>query len=106
MEAVQKTLQVNAIIFESNDTDVLIKGTVFMGHMAYNTDVLISSSMLNRLISQLQKDNDSLEFNDLLMAEKMDDQQWLYTAKLEAVEHRMIDLSALAPTQSLRQIRA
>ncbi|OFZ54358.1 MAG: hypothetical protein A3D92_23610 [Bacteroidetes bacterium RIFCSPHIGHO2_02_FULL_44_7] len=106
MKAIQKTLQVNAIIFESNDTDVLVKGTVFMGHMAYNTDVLISSTMLNRLISQLQKDNESLEFNDLLMREKMDDQQWLYTAKLDAVEHRMIDLSALAPAQSLRQIRA
>lgn len=106
MEAIQKIVQVNAIIFESNDTDVLIKGTVFMGHMAYNTDVLISSSMLNRLISQLQKENESLEFNDLLTTEKMDDEQWLFTAKLDEVEHRMIDLSALSPAQSLRQIRA
>ncbi len=101
-----KTLQINSILFESGDQDVLVKGTVTSGFMTYNTDVLISMTMLNLLISQLQKENDSLEFDELLVREKMEDGQWMYTASLQELSHRMIDLGALAPAQSVRQIRA
>lgn len=106
MVASGKTLQINSILFESNDCDVLVKGTVTSGFMTYNTDVLISMTMLNRLISQLQKENISLDFNDLLNSERMDDGQWLYSANLSNLTHRMVDLSDLSPAQPFRQIRA
>lgn len=106
MEATHKTLQINSILFESGDQDVLVKGTVTSGFMTYNTDVLISMSMLNLVISQLQKENESLDFNELLVSEKMDDGQWMYSAHLDHVDHRMIDLGSLAPSQAIRQIRA
>lgn len=106
METTHKTLQINSIVFESGDQDVLVKGTVTSGVMTYNTDVLISMSMLNLLISQLQKENESLDFNELLVSEKMDEGQWMYSANLHHVHHRMIDLGSLAPSESLRQIRA
>lgn len=106
METTSKTLQINSILFESGDQDALVKGTVTSGFMTYNTDVLISMSMLNRLISQLQKENESLDFNALLVSEKMEDGQWLYSAQLQDLNHRMIDLGTLSPMQSFRQIRA
>lgn len=106
MEATSKTLQVNTILFESNDTDVLLKGTVVMGHMQYNTDVLISNSMLNRLVSQLQRDNEGFDFAGILESEPMEGNGWMYSAQLNNLEHRMIDLAALSPVSALRQVRA
>lgn len=106
METTSKTLQINSILFETGDSDVLVKGTVTSGYMTYPTDALISMSMLNHLISQLQKENESLNFNDLLVSEKMDDGEWLYSANLSHLDHRLIDLGTFSPMQSVRQIRA
>ncbi len=106
MEATHRTLQINSILFESNDPDVLVKGTVSKGHMTYSTDVLISNSQLNRLISQLQKQNEGLDFAELLSTEKMEENNWLYSADLSGIQDRIIDLDQLSPVAPLRQIRA
>lgn len=105
MEA-NRNVEINEIIFESNDTDVLIKGTIRHEHMSFNTDVLISNSMLNKLICELQKNNEGFYFNDSLCGEKIDTDLWQYSIVLDTVLHRTIDLSSLSPERELRKIRA
>lgn len=105
MEA-KRNVEINEIIFESNDTDVLIKGTIRHEHMSFNTDVLISNSMLNKLVCELQKKNDGFNFNDALCSERIDIDLWQYSIVLDQLMHRTIDLSTLSPKKELRKIRA
>ena len=101
-----KTIEVNTILFESNDPEVLVKGTMTKGHMAFETDMLISQSQLNRLINQLQRQNNNLEVSALLKSEKMYNDETLYTAELSEVSNRSIDLQDLSVISPIKQIRA
>lgn len=101
-----RTVEINQIIFESNDTDVLIKGTIRHDHMFFNTDILISNSMLNRIACELQKNNEGFSFNDNMNSEKIDFDVWQYSICLDQELNRIIDLSSLSPEKELRKIRA
>ena len=101
-----RTIEVNTILFESNDPEVLVKGTMTKGHMTFETDMLISQSQLNRLINQLQRQNNNLEMSQLLRSDKMYDNETLYTAELSSVSNRSINLRDLSVLRPVKQIRA
>jgi len=101
-----RTIEVNSILFESNDSEVLVKGTITKGHMTFDTDVIISHSQLNCLINQLQKQNNSLEVSELLTSERMYNDEILYSAELSAISNRRVDLENLTVMRPVKQIRA
>ncbi len=106
MNTADRTIQINSILFESNDTEVLVKGTVLKGHMAFETDMLISHSQLNKLVNQLQRQNENLEMSALIQSETMYNNETLYSAELSSVANRHIDLYDLSVLQPIKQIRA
>ena len=101
-----KTIEVSTILFESNDPEVLLKGTVSKGFMTFDTDVIISHTQLNQLMNQLQKQNQSLEYDTLLTSEKMYNDETLYTANFTSDLNRSVNLEELMFSESLKQIRA
>lgn len=106
MEALNYTLTIGTVLFESNDPEVLIKGTVHKGHLKYDAELLINHSQLNRVVSQLQKQNTDFDFTAHLQSEKMDNNEILYRAILPAQIERQIAISSLSHPESIKQIRA
>lgn len=99
-------MTINSILFESNDTDVLIKGNMSKGVMNYDTDLVITHSQLNMIFNNLQRQNKDISVNDYLKSEKMYDGEFLYTADFSNLSSNRIDLSAIEGNQPLKQIRA
>ena len=79
MEASIKKLDIKSIQFESNASEVLIKGNMSYGHLSHPTDILISQTQLNKVINQLNKQNTNFEFDQFITAEPMYDNETLYT---------------------------
>ena len=99
-------ITITSILFESNDTQVLIKGNVSQGVMKYDTDLIVTHSQLNIIFNSLQKQNQDISVYDYLISEKMYDGELLYSADFSELTHNQISLIDIEGTQPLRQIRA
>lgn len=101
-----KTFDITTILFESNDTSVLVKGIINQGHMNYTSDITVSMSQLNQLLNQLRRQNEEFDLDDLMNSERMYNDETLYTIRLnESINCRVI-LDQLTNQDSIMQIRA
>lgn len=101
-----KTIQIETIIFESNDDQVLVKGNMQNGHLGYATDIIINHSELNKLLSQIKSNTEDFEIDNYLNCEKLYNDETLYTIDLKKSYTNHIDLSTIQSTEMIRQIRA
>ncbi len=101
-----KTIEINSIQFESNDPDVLIKGKVKQGNLEYPTDLLVSQTQLNRIISKLKTINHSFDINQYLLIENMYNNECIYTANFTNSINTKLNLSDVLNLQTYVQIRA
>ena len=99
-------IAITSILFESNDTEVLIKGNVSQGVMNYDTDLIVTNSQLNIIFNSLQKQNQDISVNDYLVSEKMYDGEYLYSANFSELANNQISMFDIEGNQPLRQIRA
>lgn len=100
------TLAVKSILFESNDPEVLIKGTMSKGVMKYETDLVVTHSQLNIIFNNLQKYNQEISLNEFLISEKMHNNETLYSADFSSLQFNNIMLSDIEGGRSLKLIRA
>lgn len=101
-----RAIAITSILFESNDTEVLIKGNVSKGVMNYDTDLVVTHSQLNIIFNSLQKQNQEISVNDFLKSEKMYDGETLYSANFSELSNNQISFYDIEGNQPLRQIRA
>ena len=101
-----KTIEIKSIQFESNDPEVLVKGSVKQGHLEHSTDILISQTQLNKIINQLHKQNDNFSFNQSLIIEKMFNDEFMYTANFTNTFNTKVYLHELLNVKPYVQIRA
>ena len=106
MKTPKTSVKVNSILFESNDSEVLIKGNVKAGPMNYDSDLIITHSQLNTILNKLQKQNKTSSINDFITSEKMYDGEILFSANFSTLEFNTIDLNDLEREHPLKQIRA
>jgi hypothetical protein len=106
MDTHKRTFEVNSFLFESDDPNVSLKGRIINGHMSFPTELSISHSQLNILINELKKQNVEMKVEDYLEAEKMYNNQILYTAIFSKKLSRLIDLNSLTLTRPIKQLRA
>tara|TARA_R110002072_G_scaffold266303_1_gene425172 strand:- start:18053 stop:18373 length:321 start_codon:yes stop_codon:yes gene_type:complete len=106
MRTIGKTIEIKSIQFESNDSDVLIKGSVKQGDLAYPTDVLVSQKQLNKIVNQLTKQNAQFDFNTYLLVEEMYNNERMFTAEFDSDVNAKLLLHELLNIQSYVQIRA
>ncbi len=102
----RKILEISEVLFETNDSEVLVKGEIQKGHMKFATDIIITHTQLNQLLNQLKKCNQYFDFTNLFKCEKMYDGETLYSAIFTGETNNKIDMSLLAVSAPLRQIRA
>ena len=101
-----KTFDITTILFESNDTSVLVKGTINQGHMKYSSDITVSMSQLNQLLNQLRRQNELFELEDVMVSERMYNDETLYTINLNQSHNSIVNLNELTNQDTIRQIRA
>lgn len=106
MYSVKKVIEINEVLFETNDDEVLVKGNIEQGHMKFSTELIISHTQLNQLINELKKINHFFDFSNLFKSEKMYNGETLYSALFSGELTRKIDLNLLSINAPLRQIRA
>ena len=100
------TLAIKSILFESNDPEVLIQGKMSKGVLNYDTELIVSHSQLNIIFNNLQKHNDDVSVSEMLISEKMYNDELLYSADFSSLSFNKIYLSTLEGNQPLKQIRA
>jgi hypothetical protein len=101
-----KTFDITTILFESNDTSVLVKGIINQGHMNYSSDITVSMSQLNQLLNQLRRQNELFELEDVMVSERMYNDETLYTINLNESYNSVVNLNELTNQDTIRQIRA
>ena len=65
----KKMIELKEVLFESNDNEVLIRGEVQKNHMRFNTEIIISHTQLNQLLSELKKLNNYFDFSNIFRSE-------------------------------------
>jgi hypothetical protein len=101
-----KTFEISTILFESNDTSVLVKGTISQGHMNYLSDITVSTSQLNQLLNQLRRQNEQFELDELMTSESMYNDETLFTINMGQSYNNYVNLNELTNQDSIRQLRA
>ena len=101
-----KTFEIATILFESNDTSVLVKGTINQGHLNYSSDITVSTSQLNQLLNQLKRQNEQFELDELMTSEPMYNDETLFTISMNQSYNSYVNLNELTNQDSIRQIRA
>lgn len=106
MKAIKRIMEIKEVLFESNDTEILLKGEIKKGHMSFSTEIIINHTQLNKLISELIKINQFFDLTKLFKTEKMYNGETLYSANFSNIFSNKIDLNLLQINTPLRQIRA
>lgn len=106
MSTNDKKLQISSFLFESNDTDVLMKGIISQGNMSFETELIISQTQLNMVMNQLRNQNTDFELSDHMQTTPSGPDTDLYFAHFEGLTDSFIDLSFVQNIEAIRQIRA
>ena len=96
MDTQKRSFEVNSFLFGSHDSEVALNGRIIEGHMSFQTELSVTHSQLNLLINELKKQNNELKIEDHLEAQKMYNDEILYTAIFSNKIDRIIDLNALS----------
>ncbi len=102
-----KMLNITEINFETGSEDMLLRGTITDNHLSYQSEIYLSVTFLNRLISDLQKQTGMEDLAGRFETEPMyDEDTYLYRLNLKSagISNAQLPVSALPDT--IRQIRA
>jgi len=106
MSNLNKIIEIKSIQFESNEPEVLVKGSITQGNMSYPTDILISQTQLNMIVNKLNNINSDFSFSDTLTIESMYDNEKMFTSDIPNSIKSTFYLNELLAPNSYTQIRA
>lgn len=104
--AANTIFNVQSILFESNDPEVLMRGTMVKGVMQYESELILSQTQLNMVINLLQRQNTETTIHDLISGEPMYDGGMLYSGTFAELPNATITLDAITTNVPMKQIRA
>lgn len=100
------TVRIGSIIFDNQDTKVLIKGETFKNHLSYASEMFISFSELNLLLNHLQTKNPAVQISEMFEEEEMGGDYSQTTLDAKKLDNHMVDLSFLSFGMPKKLIRA
>lgn len=106
MEATNTIFNVQGILFESNDTEVLMKGLTVKGVMKYESELIISHTQLNMVLNLLQRQNAESDVQNYILSEPMYNGESLYSGNFTDLSNVSIELDTISTSAPLKQIRA
>lgn len=101
-----KSLNIEEIIYESNDPEVLVKGKMFDGVLSYFSQITISFTQLNALLGKLCAINDSIDLNNLFEEEPLFDGTNMFIANLSKFGNVIVDVDDFDFNAAAKKIRA
>lgn len=106
MEATSTILNLQQIIFESNDSEVLMKGMTVKGVMQFESEWIISQTQLNMVLNLLQRQNEDTSVHDCITSEPMYNGESIYSGDFAELPNAMIDMDSISTSVPMKQIRA
>jgi hypothetical protein len=101
-----KSTEIFKIEFEAKSKDMIIYLKIYEKSLSYHTKTILPSTMLNRLINQIQQNNPLKNIWDEVKSFKMYNDELLYEINLENMENRLINILDYQPMSNLKLIRA
>lgn len=99
-------LNVSSILFESNDSEVVVQGEISAGSLRYHSELVVTHSQLNKILCLLQGQNANLDLDNFFEVTPLFDGQYLYRALCHSIENPSISLTQIDEQAVLKQIRA
>lgn len=106
MSTRDQILEVESILFETGDPEVSVKGTITQGFLSYETEIIVNSTQLNEILNQLNRNNDDTDIYELIETVELEDNSVLYSASLQSLANKRIDLMFIENIKSVKEIRA
>lgn len=106
MEATHSNFNVQSILFESNDPEVLMRGTMVKGVMQYESEIILTHTQLNMVMNLLQQQNAETTIHDFISSETMYDGGLLYSGTFAGLPNASIALYRISTNVPMKQIRA
>jgi hypothetical protein len=106
MKNLADKIVVNQIEWTSNESDMHVMCTVKNGFFAYDTILVLPGNELNRLISKLQKQSDSIDIQDSLRIEQWGEEEFRYLFSIDQFTANEFTFENQMIHESLKQIRA
>lgn len=105
MENLVGLISIKSIIFESNDSEVLVKGEMTKGTLSYDGELVVSQSQLNKLLCEMNKFSaEQFDQANIFQSESIGPNETLYFADFENAPN--LPLSIFENGREVKQIRA
>lgn len=102
MKAIFDTLTVKSIHFQSNTTDIIVGCEITIGSLQTNSNLIIDSSDLNRMLSKIQQLNNYVDTETLFEKYEIENEDFMYIWKNENQECSLHDYSFLSTAREIR----
>lgn len=106
MKKLNDKIVINQIEWTNNESDMHISCTVQNGFFAYKTTLVLPGMELNRLISQLQKQNNIVDIQDCLKIEQWEENEFRYVFYFGQFTEAEFIFKNQMNNETLKQIRA
>ncbi len=106
MKNTVKQFQIQEIIFETGDSEVLVKGKAQDGLMSYLSEFIINHSQLNSLLNHIKSLNEAINLEKLFRTEAIYDGGIMYSADLSGYDPIRINTDTFETGNTKRRIRA
>lgn len=97
---------INKIEWSNNESEMHISCNVQNGFFAYNTTLVLPGSDLNKVITQLQKQNNTIDIQDCLIVEQWAENEFLYVFNFGLFTNTEFQFENQILKDSPKQIRA
>jgi hypothetical protein len=106
MNRVAQLLKVNTITYDNMDMNVLIQATSLNDHLSFETQLYVSFSELNLILSELQKRNPDKNVSELFVEERLDQHFTQHFLNANVLNNPNILFDTSIFTSTKKQIRA
>lgn len=106
MNQLNSTIELKGITYDHTSMSAKLEGYQMKSHLSYWTEMEISFSQLNQILSQLQKNNGAINVYDLIAEERLSADYTQYFLNASRLENPSILITNFQDHPTVRQIRA
>lgn len=106
MKSSQIALELNSIVYDNMDTTVLVNAVSHRNHLSHETQLFVSFSELNFIISELQRSNPDDSLSELFLEEKITSSYSQYTFQTNTLQNRTVSIDLDRVLSIRKEIRA
>ncbi len=106
MNTLNPSIKINTIVYDTQDTNVLIEAEQRKAHLSFETKFMISFSELNGLLNELQKLNPEICVGEMFVEEKLSRDFTQYSLNADLLSNSTVITRQYLMDVPKKQIRA